>query len=105
MVTFQPERCIRGKTLIWKCMLRLNARYLAALAALSLSFSLLWLIVLDSKSSSLPDQTQTLQLMGVMHMEVDEVADMVMDMEVDKVVDEVADKVADMVMKILTRTI
>ena len=37
------------------------------------------------------------KLMGVMHMEVDQVADMMMDMKVDKV----ADMVADMVMKIL----
>ena len=36
------------------------------------------------------------KLIGVMHMEVDQVVDMMMDMEVDKV--------ADMVMKILFRT-
>ena len=39
--------------------------------------------------------------MGVMHMEVDKLADMMVDMDVDKV----AEKVADMVMKILFRTI
>ena len=64
-------------------MLRLNARFLAALAALSLPLSLLWLIVLDSKPSRL--NPNLAKLMWVMHMEVDKVADIVVNMEGDMV--------------------
>ena len=75
--------------------------FLAALAALGLPWSLTdcFVIVLDSKPSSLPDQIETLQNWwgdAQLHMEVDQVAGMMMDIEVDKV--------ADMVMKILLRT-
>ena len=43
------------------------------------------------------------KLMGVIHMEVDQVANMRMDMKVNKWADKVADKVANMVMEILFR--
>ena len=51
---------------------------------------------MDSKPSDLPDKPKPCKTEWLIHMEVDEVADMMMDMEVDKV--------ADMVMKILLRT-
>ena len=41
--------------------------------------------------------------MGVIHMEVDQVANMRMDMKVNEWADKVADKVANMVMEILFR--
>ena len=89
----------------WIRLWQQHALFLAALAALGLPWSHTYsltncfVIVLDSKPSSLPDQIETLQNWwgdAQLHMEVDQVAGMMMDIEVDKV--------ADMVMKILLRT-
>ena len=76
-------------------MTSLDLDFLAA-PALGLPWLLTdWLNVRDSKPS-IPYRNIA-KLRGLMHMEVDEVADMMIDMEVDKV----ADKVAGMVMNIL----
>ena len=84
----------------WSLYISVHFQFLAALAALGLPwlltdwpfYSLLWIQSLPAFET----KPKPRKMMGVMLMEVDQVADMMMDIEVDKV--------AGMVMKILFRT-